>query len=57
MYDLPALLVLTRTRRGLGVREAGRHIGCAASTVMALESGAGCSVRTLVRVLQWIEGD
>jgi transcriptional regulator with XRE-family HTH domain len=49
----PALLV-TRTLRGLSLREVARQTGESASTVMRVENGQDCNLSTARALLAWI---
>jgi hypothetical protein len=55
MYDLPLLVASTRGRRRESLHTAARNAEIAVSTLYRIESGLYCDVRTLIRVLRWLE--
>lgn len=55
MYDLPLIVAATRRRRGINMRTAAAQCGLATMTIQRVEQGYGCEVRTLIRILAWLE--
>lgn len=55
MGRLPTVILLARHRRRLNIREAAGQADISVSTFSRLENGYYCDVRTLVKILQWLE--
>jgi hypothetical protein len=59
MYDLPLIVAASRRRRKLTLGGAAGQAGVPTSMLGRIENGygEGCDVRTLIKVLRWLENE
>jgi hypothetical protein len=59
MYDLPLIVAASRRRRKQTLHGAASYAGVPTSMMGRIENGygEGCDVRTLIKVLHWLESE